>query len=488
MADLPLKARTNRVEVTGLTKNDTWQTVDLASYLQHDDPKIVILEFTYTPFGVNGEYSARPVGDSFVRTGVVTAGSNTPERDTVAISLGLGTSIEYRMGSSTHMYVVGEFGGDGVNALTTMPELPRSGGTYADYDMTTLLGAIAPNDRGDVEAVICVLSTLSGGDAGIRRNGGTGGNFGGQTPSEQLAWGVAKVDDEDIFEQFATSTGKNNAANGWVNLVGYIRRGYGFEANPDPSNNISPAAGAAANVNVGLHADKTETEAIIRSQLNFTNTFFGMNIRAKDSTNPNYLKTAISRVTQPVNLIDEEVVLFRSVTNFTFWVEATQYTPPGASGIIEQSFGSYTTALVGTAGPFQVLKSLLATYVSTIALQAAYEATLSLEANIDSETISLEAEYTPGLSLQANTDEVSLEGTYSVSMALGANQDSEEIELEATYIETLSLLATYEPAVSLLANTDDNPAISLAATVENSISLTSEYAPEITLEANLDGC
>ncbi len=195
------------------------KTLDISTYLSHPNSKIVIIEVKNVTGGVIA-VGILPVGGTVFHQKNITAG----ESMTYAVQLNSSNEIAYQTNSaSMELYLRSEWGGPHVHTYSDWTETGGTLDAWADIDITADVGS----DAGNVEAIICQFNHI--GDAtplaGIRENGGT------EVFRNPSGWGIAKVDDSDIFEAFRDEDeAKNPGPNGRVYKVGWITRDSNFRA------------------------------------------------------------------------------------------------------------------------------------------------------------------------------------------------------------------------------------------------------------------
>lgn len=329
----PLTVHTNRTQITGLTNDNTWRTVDLTSFLQRTDTKIVLLEMD-NPTTVTPSLAAIRDTSSSLSTTVQTNFTNTIEgdHDTFAVALDGSNQIQYRATNQARIFIKGELGGDGVETFSTLTATGRTNNAWGDEDITSSVGV----DAGNIEAIVCVTTNSNLGRSAVRSNGSTDSII-GTLAANSTSFDIAKVDDDDIFERFVSRYGGKSPTNsGWVYMVGYIKRGYLFEATEDhfPAETTSQTSGSSfLTLEVDEIADEgpTETQAIIQVRLN-SNTTEGNQpdgmARSVGSTDPGRLYNSRAINAYPVNLDSSfEFEYLRNNANFTIHILGVQYAP-----------------------------------------------------------------------------------------------------------------------------------------------------------------
>ena len=279
--DPPLLVNTNRVEITGLTKDNGTYTVDLTSFLNHESPKFVIVEAYHTGTSGNLGVSVHPVGGADLVVQLAGTGFSKNAM-TWVVPLNENNEVNYRIqGSAINLYIHAEIGGNGVFQTPIATQAVTPANQWNDYDMTSILADASHS--GNVEGIICTGRNGTGGIAGVRRNTSTDAFSGAETGQRGYAL-VAKVDDNNIVETFITTAGKSGSQNSNLYIWGYWLRGYGLEATADKS----PAEGyTTLNAWADISAnklDKTETAALTLARAEQIVSTIG--VRSDGSTNP----------------------------------------------------------------------------------------------------------------------------------------------------------------------------------------------------------
>ncbi len=211
------------VEITGMLKNGTWETVDLSSFLSHDDPKIVVIHMINTHTVSVRVSGIKPVGSAMPDARSKKTMQTTQTRQ-APCSLAGGTSIQlFANNSEVDFYIHAELGGDDVIAYDD----PTSLGTvtpnaWRTVDATTRLGS----DAGQVSAVVLWLDWNNAGDWGYREFGSVD-NWHPNNTSASSTFGICRIDRVDRYQIYQSrSGGKSPTWEVWIYEVGFIRRNW----------------------------------------------------------------------------------------------------------------------------------------------------------------------------------------------------------------------------------------------------------------------
>lgn len=326
MADLPLISYLDPIEITGLTKDNTRRTVDLAGFLTHENPKIVVMEVrrTSTVGGFLLYYMG--VTGGTILTGQLGASDGTNyASDLIVIPLN-GTEIDYRfVDGNFDLYLVAEFGGDNVIAFSDFTLTGRTNNAWGDQDLTSNLADV--EHSGNVEGIIANLRNLNYGQAWLRRNGSADA-AGTAQHNQQINWGTAKVDDGNIFERYVSRSGGKTPVNtSFIYMVGYWLRNSGLEATSDRDpGEIKPVGTDFEDFNMGKIADENEIMAIGSVRQPIDGSSPRATLRGKGSSRFSTLYVNRRTNTYPVLLdANEDAEYSASVSAFTWRIEATQY-------------------------------------------------------------------------------------------------------------------------------------------------------------------
>jgi hypothetical protein len=210
------------------TKNNTWQTVDLAQYLKHPDPKIVVIH-SITVFAVTATHGVRPVGSSLPNARTQRALLTNNSRQ-IPVSLNGGTTVQlFASNIWAAFYIHAEFGGDDVEAYADASDLgTASPNAWRTIDRTTQYGS----DAGNVSATILWLDFINNGDWGYREFGSTD-NFHPNNAAGSSTFGICAVDSQDRYETYQSrSGGKSPNYQAFIYEVGYVKSGWNHITNP----------------------------------------------------------------------------------------------------------------------------------------------------------------------------------------------------------------------------------------------------------------
>lgn len=338
MPDAPLKVHTDQIPITGLTHNNQWNTVDLSSYLTHDDPKIVLI-CVYKDQAVSGNAGVRPVaagqpgGSGFANIVAFTA-QKANDFNIIAVPLNSSNQIQYRLtNSACKIALMAEMGGDTVKTFSDY-DYHVSGRTNNDWgeeDITALVGS----DSENVEGVVCVMSNINQGRAMIRAAGSSDTLIVPQATS-QVSFITAKVNDEDVFERWVSATEKGEAT-GSIFMAGYWTRdeqaGVRLVATQDRDPAFSGTFyNALTDVEVSVRAER-EVAALVNMRLDGNVVEGGQPlgyVRSKGSTNILGVWNSATTNVFPVALNADELAEYyqqTSLSTFSIRIEAVQYVP-----------------------------------------------------------------------------------------------------------------------------------------------------------------
>jgi hypothetical protein len=245
----------NKVDL-GLIPDGVWRWVPLA--FLDDDVKYVSLE-VHNPGAA--DYAVYLWGyNTFQPANVMYFEQPPTSYSTHICKVGGGPHVincNLPVGSEIVVSAIGQWGGDAVKYFASYIRAPgwteETGGTWREVDLTPYLPV---EDRGNVEAVICLLNedSLTGGKADARAVGST-------WEITSPRWGsgietVVKVDDDnlvEVYESIETPKLDPAYADGQVYLIGYILRDkisdgtgnlYQYKAIAEPVSDGDIAAGA----------------------------------------------------------------------------------------------------------------------------------------------------------------------------------------------------------------------------------------------------
>jgi len=270
------------VEITGMLKNQTWETIDLAPFLTHDDPKAVIVHIVNTNATANRVGGAKPVGssvsDNRVRKKIFWP--NGCSQIPVALGGIGGTQVQlFAVNSDVDFFILAEFGGDNFVAYSdAIVNTTGLGNQWVTKDSTGNFGA----DAGNVSAVLLWITWNNAGDWGYRKFGSTDDWHPNNAAGSQT-FGICGIDAEDRYQFYPSkSGGKSPVFQSWFYEVGYIKKDPPWYAvtNPvdrdlnttgawtdeDISDIVNEGVDAAAIALVRLHnGEPTDTDGWIRN-------------------------------------------------------------------------------------------------------------------------------------------------------------------------------------------------------------------------------
>jgi hypothetical protein len=226
------------VEITGLTKDQSWREVDLSSYNFNPRAVGVLIEFVNTNavIGTKRQAGARATNrtDEFHQS---LAGDDVTANTIVPIDVD--SKIDYYLHADVDIFIRGELQDGCVFYSSPVFHSPADAGDVGAWveKQITLQGS---DTYDDVEAVILEAiyseSNVAGWNA--RQKGSTITNVPGCNEGTGLMSRICGVDSNGKFELY--STGKTTPSIAWyvgINEVGYVKKGhYTAILNPSKSN------------------------------------------------------------------------------------------------------------------------------------------------------------------------------------------------------------------------------------------------------------
>lgn len=209
----------------------TWQTVDLTSYLNHTDPKAVIIHVENAPGG-NRWCGVRKVGstisDTRAQRRLLASG-----RGQWPVVLDASNQIEMFAGAASGanltFHVHAEFGGPQFVALANeQSHVQGLGNQWVTRDNTGPYGS----DAGKVVADLLYIVWNNAGDWGYRAVGSTN-NLHPNNGSQSATYGIVGVNADDQFQIWPSkSGGKSPVFQVWFYSVGYFLGDWEYILNP----------------------------------------------------------------------------------------------------------------------------------------------------------------------------------------------------------------------------------------------------------------
>ena len=158
-------------EITGWTKNGTWQTVDLTPFLQHPDPKIVSLKLKSASGTVS--IGAKPVG-SAISDDYAKHDLSSPYWCDSLVMLDDNNQIQLTAPSvNGKVYLEAEFGGNDVYAFSDWQSILITGDAWVDWSATSYLTTLDDPDwqPGGQFSILLYTHTPADGIWAYRPNG-----------------------------------------------------------------------------------------------------------------------------------------------------------------------------------------------------------------------------------------------------------------------------------------------------------------------------
>jgi len=295
-------ANNELVEITGMLKNQTWETIDLTPFLNHDDPKAVVIQIKNT--SANSKVNAvRPVGSgiSDTRTKAKLLGDMTRQ---VPVALNASNEVElFSIDASNTFYIHAEFGGDAFIANADAEQaFTGLGNQWVTRDITGILGANAGNAVG----ALLWIEWDNAGDWGYRNFGSTN-NWHPNNIARNSTFGIVGVDSEDRYEFYPSkSGGKSPVFQSWFYEIGYFKRDW--TAHVDPPIRSAPVLGAWTDDDLTGDTDPDAEIALLRLRNTYTSGpgFQGW-ARNDEGSAPTILFIPTTTLHVLVNLTDQQV-------------------------------------------------------------------------------------------------------------------------------------------------------------------------------------
>lgn len=235
----PILVNDNLVNFTSLVTLTGWQTVDLAPYLNHDDPKMVIVVIHIGAAGNNKYVGCKPVGSVLLDTYTVLQTAVGVYQ--FPCSLAGGTTIQVYAPSDlagVTYFIHAEIGGDDAVIYNDLISVQHGTYQWGTVDSTARFGA----DAGKVVASILLVGHSPNGNYSYRSFGSTDTFL-----SASFAWGntfgICGVDRSNRYQTYQTvEAGKGvQPWNSFYWEAGYILRNWNHIENPVDRNLIVAA-------------------------------------------------------------------------------------------------------------------------------------------------------------------------------------------------------------------------------------------------------
>lgn len=223
-----ITAHTNLIEITGWTKDGTWQTVDLTPFLTHTDPKIVALKKYASTNDRELTIGVRPVGSAIVdaRSQHRLATDGGWQYRWMDVLVALNGSNEVQLSSDFaggKVYLEAEFGGDNVIALSDWTnKIMSAPAAWADVDVSTEITGLGDSNwkSGGQFSVLLYCHTGTDGKLAYRMNGGVYNNPLVENHTT-CHMGCVQLDENDIFEIYVQKI--TGASASYCYIVGFIK-------------------------------------------------------------------------------------------------------------------------------------------------------------------------------------------------------------------------------------------------------------------------
>ncbi len=227
----PILINDNLVDITAEITSPQWITVDLSAYLNHDDPKMVIIIIENTA-GASRNVGCKPVGSAIADLYAIIS-LTSPDVMQFPCSLAGGSTIQLfspNIGTSgLKYYIHAEVGGDDAIIYDDPIFIQRASPVgWGTVDSTTRLGA----DAGKVSSVFLFIHWIAAGVYAYRSFGSVDAYLAANT-AESNTFGICGIDTRDRYQTYQSITGGKTPQ--WRSFfweVGFMRRNWNHIENP----------------------------------------------------------------------------------------------------------------------------------------------------------------------------------------------------------------------------------------------------------------
>lgn len=237
----PILVNDNLVNITSMLDTDGWKTYDISAYLNHPDPKMVVIMIMNNPFGTQKYVGCKPTGSTLI-DGQTQVNITRGDLYQFPCSLAGGTTIDIWKPVSTantNFYIHAEIGGDDA-VIYDDPVLVNVGTAlgWKTVDATARVGA----DVGLVKAPILMIHFANNSSFGYRSFGSTDPWLGASIAACNT-FAICGIDRLNRYQIYmSTSAGKSPVVDCWYWEAGYLK-GQGWNQIDSPvDRNLNVAA------------------------------------------------------------------------------------------------------------------------------------------------------------------------------------------------------------------------------------------------------